>query len=54
MAYVSQVCKDPVFHDLDLPLSSLCHPFKNNLGAVLGVVTSWSNQKIKIEIDKNR
>ena len=32
MADIGQVCKRPVFHDLDLP------PFQNNVGVVPGVV----------------
>ena len=38
MADIGQVCRRPVFHDLDLP------PFQNNVGLVPGVVTSGSSQ----------
>ena len=38
MADIGQVCKRPVFHDLDLP------PFQNNVGVVPGVVKSRSSQ----------
>ena len=38
MADIGQVCKRPVFHDLDL------RPFQNNVGVVPGVVKSRSSQ----------
>ena len=38
MADIGQVCRRPVFHDLDLP------PFQNNVGLVPGVVTSGISQ----------
>ena len=44
----SQVCRHPVFHDLDLV------PFQNSILVVVpGVAISQSSQKRKIEIDKS-
>ena len=44
MTDIGQVCRRPVFHDLDLP------PFQNNVGLVPGVVTSGSSQSKSITI----
>ena len=38
MADVDQVCRRPVFHNLDLS------PFKNNVGVVPGIDTPQSSQ----------